>query len=149
MHETLFMIGSFISVAIFFIVFFILLSLKIYIGAGILCGVFFIIGGMLSCFYDRKSSGAIVRESGTTVKMSVHMVKPNDIKIIEETKQTFRGESKVKLNDIKIIEETKQTFRGESKVKLNDIKIIEETKQTFRGESKCHKSKCHFGETIF
>jgi hypothetical protein len=82
MNETLFMIGSFITTTVFFIVFFILLALKIYIGAGVLIALFFLVGCFVSCYRDKKDS-----RQGNNVEMSVHYVK--DIRIVPngETKQ--------------------------------------------------------------
>lgn len=76
------MIGSFITTTVFFIVFFILLALKIYIGAGVLIALFFLAGCLVSCYRDKKDS-----RQENNVEMSVHYVK--DIRIVPngETKQ--------------------------------------------------------------
>jgi hypothetical protein len=91
MNETLFMLGSFISVTVFFVVFFILLALKFYYVAGIVFGVFFLSACLLAYLFDRTSPEVTPE---TTVSMELHVVDQKDITIVSPGSKTFRGETK-------------------------------------------------------
>tara|TARA_B100001559_G_C16247507_1_gene505358 strand:+ start:193 stop:495 length:303 start_codon:yes stop_codon:yes gene_type:complete len=91
MNETLFMLGSFISVAVFFVVFFILLALKFYHVAGIVFGVFFLSACLFAYFFDRQKT-EVTPETSSSVE--IHVIDQNDISIVSSESKTFRGETK-------------------------------------------------------